>query len=190
MVGREIRIIDCDMIPRGLDAPPETIVERVARMLRKGYNYGWHYLTHAAQQTEFSGKTIQSELIAAGLKNVRVVPRTVDVWMGINRLRQLMPTFVFRLPACEHGIEALSNYHTRRESGAGISQDIPVHDWSSHPSDGLRTLAEAEMAGMLEGSSTTALNGRKRNGMGARVISGFRGDDEGGAFGGTARVIF
>lgn len=180
-VGREVRIVDCDVIPRDADAPPETIVERASRMLRKGYNYGWHYLPHDAQQTERSGRTIKGELESAGLKNIRVVPRTIDIWMGINRLRQLMPTFVFRLPACQHGIEALENYHTKRETGAGFSQDLPVHDWSSHSADALRTLAEAEMAGMLEGGSATAI--KARNNGGVRVLSGFRGEE------GNVRII-
>ena len=183
-IGREIRIIDCDAIPRNVDAPPETVVERVSRMLRKGYNFGWHYLTHAAGQTEFSGKTLQTELDLAGLKNTRIVPRTVDPWIGINRVCQLLPTMVFRLPACEYGLDALTNYHTRRESGSGIAQDIRVHDWSSHPSDALRTLAEAEMAGMLEGGSSTAVQGR-RHGMGTRVITGLSDD----FYGGGARVL-
>lgn len=188
-VGREIRVVDCDVTPRDVDAAPETIVERVSRMLRKGYNFGWHYLPHDAIQTERSGRTLQSELANAGLKNTRVVPRTVDKWIGINRVRQLMPTMALRLPACEHGIEALSNYHTRRETGSGLSQDIPVHDWSCHCADALRTLAEAEMAGMIEGGSATAIQSRKRNGV-VRVLSGFRGDSSHTPFEPKARVLF
>jgi len=158
LVGGEIRIIDCDM---DLDLTP---VERAARMLAKGYNYGWHYLPHDARATEKSGRTFQGELASAGIRNTRVLPRTHDVWVGINRLRQLMPRMTFRVPDCNAGLEALTNYHTRRESGTGVAHDEPVHDWSSHAADALRMLAEAEMNGLLEGGSDTVRKARQRHG--------------------------
>jgi phage terminase large subunit len=165
-VGPEIRIVDCDT---DLDLTP---VQRVAAMLRKGYVFGDHFLPHDAMATQKSGITFQAELVAAGLSSVRIVPRTDDIWVGINRLRQLMPRMTFRIPACDSGLEALSNYHTRRESSGGIACDVPVHDWSSHASDGLRTLAEAEMAGMIRGGSEIAR--MARGGGKPRVITGIR----------------
>lgn len=158
VVAGQIRVIDVDM---DLDLTP---VERVAHMLRKGYALGWHYLPHDAAATERSGRSFQGELAAAGLKSTRVLPRTHDVWIGINRLRQLMPRMTFRLPDCERGVEALTSYHTRRESGSGVAQDLPVHDWSSHAADALRMLAEAEMAGMLEGGGGEMVRRAKRRG--------------------------
>ena len=155
LVAGEIRVIDVDL---DLDLTP---VQRAAHILRKGYLMGWHYLPHDAAATANSGKTFQGELADAGIKNTRILPRTHDIWVGINQLRQLMPRMTFRLPACERGIEALTNYHTRRESGSGIAHDEPVHDWSSHAADGLRMLAEAEMNGMLEGGSETAKKARR-----------------------------
>ncbi len=181
LVGSEIRVVDVDL---NLDL---TVTERVAHMLGKGYLFGHHYLPHDAaalhRGMNNTGRSIQQELEAAGLRNCRVIPRTTDIWIGINRVRQLMPRMIFRLPACEKGIEALSNYHTRRESSSGLAQDMPVHDWSSHAADALRMFAEADAAGMLEGGSATAISSR-RQGMGVRVLTGFRGD-----FGGQARVI-
>ena len=128
-----------------------TPVQRVSHMLSKGYNYGTHFLPHDAASTNNSGRTFQGELQSAGLKNCRCVPRTSDVWVGINRLRQLMPRMTFRLPACDAGLTALANYHYRRFTSTGLAQNEPVHDWSSHASDALRILAEAEMAGMIQG---------------------------------------
>jgi len=83
----EIRVVDCDM---DLDLTP---VERVARMLAKGYLYGSHFLPHDALATQKSGRTFLSELNSAGLTNLKAVPRTDDVWVGINRLRQMLPRF-------------------------------------------------------------------------------------------------
>ena len=50
IVGLEIRVIDCDS---DLDLTP---VQRVARMLNKGYLYGSHFLPHDAMATMHSGK--------------------------------------------------------------------------------------------------------------------------------------
>jgi hypothetical protein len=162
----EIRVIDCDM---DLDLTP---VERVARMLTKGYLYGSHFLPHDALATQKSGKTFLTELGEAGLKNCKAVPQTHDIWVGINRLRQILPRFTFRIPACEHGLEALCNYRTVRATSTGLSIDEPVHDWASHASDALRVLAEAEAAHMLSSAGSTA-NVRRRP---VTVRTGFRGD--------------
>lgn len=180
LVGTEIRIVDVDC---NLD---HTATERVAHILSKGYLLGCHYLPHDAASTPTSGRSVQQELELAGLKNCRVIPRTNDVWIGINRLRQLMPRMTFRLPACEKGLDSLTNYHTRRETSGGLAQDFPVHDWSSHASDALRMFAEAEAAGMLEGGSATATQAHRHGGT--RVITGLS-DDYYGRSQGRARAI-
>ena len=56
-----------------------TPVERVARMLAKGYLYGSHFLPHDALAPQKSGRTFLSELNEAGLVNLKAVPRTDDV---------------------------------------------------------------------------------------------------------------
>ena len=66
----EIRVIDCDL---DLDLTP---VERVSRMLGKGYLYGFHFLPHDALATQKSGRTFLNELKEAGLANCKAVPRT------------------------------------------------------------------------------------------------------------------
>ena len=163
----EIRVVDCDM---DLDLTP---VERVARMLAKGYLYGSHFLPHDALATQKSGRTFLSELKEAGLANLKAVPRTDDVWVGINRLRQMLPRFSFRVPQCERGLEALCNYRTMRETSTGLARDEPVHDFSSHACDALRVVAEAEMAHMLSSAGSTCTSARRQP---VKVIFGFRGD--------------
>ena len=141
-------------------------------MLAKGYLYGSHFLPHDAMQTQKSGRTFLNELKETGLTNCRAVPRTLDIWVGINRLKQMLPRFSFRLPHCGRGIEMLSAYHTQRETSTGLARDERVHDFSSHACDALRLIAEAEMAGMLASAGSTA-NIRRQP---VTVITGFRGD--------------
>ena len=90
------------------------------------------------------------ELMSAGLTNVRVVPRTADIWYGINHAQQMFTTLEFRSPECDAGLEALEAYHTKETREGGIVSDEPVHDWSSHASDAFRTMAEAHSAGMFK----------------------------------------
>jgi hypothetical protein len=142
--GNEIRVIDCDM---DLDMTP---VQRVGHMLAKGYSYGAHFLPHDAAATRTSGKADAQVYTEAGLANVRVLPRTHDIWIGINACLQMFPRFSFRLPACERGLDALANYAYKRSSATGIVVNEPVHNWASHAADALRMIAEAEMSGMLK----------------------------------------
>jgi hypothetical protein len=142
--GNEIRVIDCDM---DLDLTP---VQRVAHMQAKGYALGHHFLPHDAAATRTSGKADAQVYTEAGLASLRVLPRTQDIWVGINACLQMFPRFSFRLPACERGLDALANYAYKRSSATGIVVNEPVHNWASHAADALRMIAEAEMAGMLK----------------------------------------
>jgi hypothetical protein len=142
-------------------------------LLAKGYLYGSHLLPHDAMATMHSGKTFLTELGEVGLRNCKVVPRTHDIWIGINRLRQILPRFTFRIPACERGLEAVSNYRTVRTTSTGLAVDEPVHDWSSHAASALKVIAEAEAAGMLHSAGSTANVERMRQ---VTVLTGFRGD--------------
>jgi len=164
VVGREIRIIDCD---RGVEG---TLTERVSMMLSKGYNLGRHFLPHDAQQTERSGKTMLTALREAGLNNLVTVPRTHSVWVGINHLLQLFPALQFRAPQVDPGLEALTCYRQRPPRDGTTNANEPIHDWASHPADALRTMAEAHLAGQFKFTHTNAQpmperGGRKRRGM-------------------------
>jgi hypothetical protein len=171
MVANEIRVIDCD---HGFDGD---LIQRISHMQGKGYPLGTHYLPHDAAATKTSGRSFQAELRDAGMPNTRIVPRTQNIWIGINRLLQMFPRLSFRTPACERGVEALENYRTRTVTQGVISQDEPVHDWASHASDALRMMAEAVMHGMVEGGNADAALGRRMRMNAPRVVMGFRGDE-------------
>lgn len=145
VIGRMIRVVDVDM---GMD---ETLAQRVARMRARGYNLGNHHLPHDAANDHGTGSFL-NELARIGLPNLVVIPRTHDVWVGINDLKELLPNLEFRLPACEPGLRALSAYHMHPKADGltGAVRDEPVHDWSSHASDALRIMAEAVRGGFIK----------------------------------------
>ena len=106
-------MIDCDL---DLDISP---VERVARMMAKGISTAAISCRMTRMATQKSGRTFLNELKDAGSPNCRAVPRTHDIWVGINRLRQMLPRFQFRIPQCERGLEALEQ----------LSYDPRILDW-------------------------------------------------------------
>lgn len=125
-----------------------------------------HYLPHDAGHKEFGGKSAEDHLREAGLKNLTIVPVIRDQWTGINHLRSLLPRFVLHKTACgtiwskdgrdmPSGIGCLEGYHTMESAATGIIRETPVHDENSHGADALRTYAEAEMRGLLPGSTST-----------------------------------
>lgn len=157
ILGRTVRFIDVDTDRL------ETIVERVARMRDCGYLYGSHFFPHDAQQTERTGRTLASEFAAAWLKqniettvrtdelraNMKFIPRTHDIWVGINRAIQLFPIFEFREPQCSEALALLGRYRTRPDREGSLATKEPIHDRSSHVADPIRYFAEAELAGMV-----------------------------------------
>ena len=127
----------------------------------------------------------QKALQDAGRKNVRIVPRTPDLWVGIRHLRALLPRCWIHASNCsverEIGfgsdlevvpslLTCLEGYHTKpTETGARI-MEMPVHDNTSHTCDALRTFAEAHARGMLDGATSIERDSR-RGGRRVNVIT-------------------
>ncbi len=157
IIGKTIRIIDVDM------GGEETIIQRVARMRSMGYPYGAIFFPHDALTTERSGRTLATEFAAVWLNqnlemtgiqdyhraNLKFIPRTHDIFVGINRAIQLFPIFEFRSPQCDAALDMIGRYRTRpMKEGVSVTPE-PIHDSASHASDCLRYIAEAELAGMI-----------------------------------------
>lgn len=151
------RFIDVDI------GHPWTLVERVAQMKRKGYTFGKHFVPHDAGQTSRTGRTWAQDAKEAGLDNIVVVPPIADVWMGIDYVSQLFPTFEFRTPACDEGIKGLKAYESAPDTSSGITRNVPLHNWASHIADGLRTFGEADRSGLTPKWGQAATNAGKIN---------------------------
>ena len=127
-----------------------------------------HYLPHDANKRAIgTARTFVDDLVTAGLtmREIAVVPRTPDVWLGINAVRGLIPRmFIHALNCCAQvvsvgstipsGLDCLEYYHRKVEVGhGGVITEDPVHDQYSHGADALRTLGEAYRQGLIEGGS-------------------------------------
>ncbi len=119
-----------------------------------------HFLPHDAAHRDPHGHSYVESLARCGIHSVRVVPRTPDVWRGINALRKLLEhswfhpdTLSQRMnPAGEpepSGVTCLEMYRTAAEGSGGTCREAPVHDAASHSADAARMFAEAYEHGML-----------------------------------------
>lgn len=122
-------------------------------------------LPHDAAHRVGPGVTWVKGLEDAGLKRIRVVPRTPDIWIGINHLRGLLERSWIHSVGCgtewktitgelvPSGLACLEGYHTAESSTSGRVMELPVHDETSHGCDALRTYAEAHQRGMIDATA-------------------------------------
>jgi hypothetical protein len=131
-----------------------------------------HYLPHdATTRDRGTGRSYASELTAGGLHNLRIVPRTPDVWLGIGYVRDVLPHCWFHFINCDtprnrdgsphapddtqesfpSGVACLEGYSKDTGAAAGLRlREMPRHDLFSHSADAFRTFAEAHARGMLQ----------------------------------------
>jgi len=130
-----------------------TAAQAWARITATGHPIAANILPHdAGNTTAAAGVSYQSELARAGATHITILPRTRDIWAGINAARDLIPRSYFHKTHCAAGIEALEAYHTKdTHSGTYVTRD-PVHDWSSHDADSFRYAAEALRLGLIKTS--------------------------------------
>lgn len=88
-------------------------------------------------------KSLSDQFYDLGFR-VNVQPRPNDVWPGINRVRQMLPSCWFDRQGCDEGIEALRMYRMEEDakrSGAlrRFYRPNPLHDWASNGADAFRT---------------------------------------------------
>ena len=110
ILGAEIRVIDCDS---DLDLTP---VQRVARMLAKGYFYGSHFLPHDAQVTQRGGQAFLAQIINPGLGIFRPFAETHDMDMDLKTPRAFPSLFFVSTPVSEGGKDSPSIYPMRPTS--------------------------------------------------------------------------
>ncbi|MGI9383857.1 MAG: hypothetical protein ACR2PO_11945, partial [Methyloligellaceae bacterium] len=134
-VGKERRLIDFhEGSGVGLDV--------YARVLRqKGYLYGSHYFPHDAEHHELTtGESRVDTLRGLGIEPI-VVPQH-NVLDGINAARRMLDrTWIDEARCGEHGLEALKQYRREWDDRLKDWKRKPLHDWTSHAADALRTFA-------------------------------------------------
>ena len=127
-----------------------------------GIEFDYHYVPHDGghQKLGMSEGSIaeqlqtQMDLFDIGGTVVVVPRRGTDA--GINKVRQFLPRMYFDETGCARGLDGLENYTKKWDDKAKTFLAVPKHDWASHPSDALRTLAMSD-APELDYSGETLL---------------------------------
>ena len=111
------------------------------RHRKHGWKHGDDLVPHDAKVKEFgSGRTRVETMKQIGLSPILVPLATLQD--GINAVRRTLPLCVFH-PRCEAtGIAALEQYRREWDDERKTFKPIAVHDWTSHPADSFRYLAQ------------------------------------------------
>jgi len=106
----------------------------------KDYVYENAHAPHDIEVTEFtSGKSRREVASQMGI-DFRVSPKTT-IEDGIHACKMLLPRTWIDVDNCKKLIDALRHYHRKYNDKERTYKIKPVHDWSSHAADALRTLA-------------------------------------------------
>lgn len=115
----------------------------------KGYKYRTHYLPHdggnSSIQTGLSAQEMMIKLSdQAGISSDWVVCPRVPIQDGINAVRSRFSYYHFNRGLMGDALEKLALYHRRWDPKRQVFLKEPVHDYTSHSADALRTEAVAE----------------------------------------------
>lgn len=135
-VQREIHIIDY------YENHGEGLAHYAEIVARKPYIYQEHWGPH-----DLEGRSLQTGLTTLQVAKQLGVPFHVlpadRIDDGIEAARGILPKCWFDRVRCEHGIDALENYHKDFDERREVYSIRPCHDWASHGADAFRYLAMA-----------------------------------------------
>lgn len=171
LVGREILVLN---YYSGTGRTPAHYAEVIAAWEREyDKRIAAHYLPHDSVTKDRSGRTWMDDLRDAGMREMKMVPRIPDVWLGINHVRGLMPRMFFHKTNCSKtfgdggdtaipsGLDCLEYYHKRETAQSGLISVDPFHDEFSHGADAMRTFAEADLKHMIDVGSSPFVTSHK-----------------------------
>lgn len=108
----------------------------------ESYLYGDMYLPHDGTRKSIgSDQSAASTLFDAGYE-VRIVERTPDKALSIERARLSIPLCYFDRDMCAAGILCLDGYHKEWDEKHSVWKKMPVHDQFSHGADAFMTFAD------------------------------------------------
>lgn len=140
------------------DEPPSHYVSIVNEWATR-YPIVTHFLPHDAGYGNAASDCYKKVLYELGLRNTQVIPRTPDIFIGINELRELLKRSRFHIRTARTrmvdgeeqvgGVGHLELYHKHTNKAGSALRERPVHDEHSHSADAARYFAEAYRHGMV-----------------------------------------
>ena len=102
-----------------------------------------NYFPHDVAVRELGTVVSRTETLKTLGVRVKMVKR-LDIQDGIEAVRNILARCWIDKEKCHRLIEALKSYRKDYDPLADVYMNKPVHDWSSHASDAMRTLAVGE----------------------------------------------
>ena len=104
-------------------------------------NYRAHILPHDGRVREWGSGETRKQMLERLVQGVVEIATRPALDVGIANVRTMFPRLLFDEVECERGIEALRSYHHEWNEVLKVFANYPEHDYASHGSDALRTLA-------------------------------------------------
>lgn len=147
MLGREIRLIDYyESSGEGFAHYAKVLRGQIDGFERmKYYTYAKkHYAPHdiTVRNMDKDAKTRQDVARSLGI-DFEAVKRVAHKEDGIEAIRTILSRCYFDEKNCKRGIDALKGYRKKWNDKMMVYENTPVHDWTSHGTDGFQTLALA-----------------------------------------------
>lgn len=132
----QIRVIDL------IYGTGKNLGQYVNELNGKPYNYADDFVPHDARVRDLgTGRTRLETLKSLGRKPRLVVRHSVED--GINALRVTIEGNSLWDKNCDHGLEAMKQYHAEWDDERKMFKDKPYHDWTSDFADAARYMALA-----------------------------------------------
>jgi len=128
------------------------IIYYVNMLKRKGYNYRTHYLPHDGRNTSIQTGVSTADKFREICQEAKISPDVVactkdkNLQDGINRVRASFSRYYFNQGTTSDGIEKLGLYHRRYDKKRQVFLKEPMHDWTSHCADAMRTSVAPEVS--------------------------------------------
>ena len=156
-VGRgQYNIIDC-LISSGQGLPWYAQQCKGADLLsdcghRKKYVYRDFVMPHDAKVRDYATGITRQDTWRELMGQSPLVMEKGNPADGIHAVRMLLGSCWFDETRCRMGIRALKEYERKWDEKNKIYQDIPKHNWASHPADAFRTFADGVRPSAKRGS--------------------------------------
>lgn len=165
--GPHFNFIDADVIETKTSSGVEingydiNFPSRMKMMMEKPYRYGTHYIPHDGGSRDLRQRTTwQADMVSNGLQGkITVIPRTDDIWLGINKIKAEFATFRFDAVMLKAYLDGVAMYRLMPDpSDPKKFTSKPLHDFSSHLADCLKCLGEALLKGYVSPTSLMDTN--------------------------------
>lgn len=143
LVGREVRVIDYfESSGEGIPYYVKVLKGQQDGYERmKDYLYGQHYAPHDIEVRELNTGVSRKDTAAGLGVSFITTPRVAQKEDGIEAIRTVLPRVWFDAEKCKRLVNGLKGYKKEWDDKAMVYKSRPVHDWTSHPTDAMQTLA-------------------------------------------------